>query len=670
MALVGAPNVGKTTLFNTLTGARRETGNWPGTSVAVGHDSWQLPGGEVAVIDLPGAYSLDAVSPEEALTRTLLVEVEEAERPDVTIVVLDASSLARGLYLLAQVREQPGRVVAAVAMNDVAAARGVHVHPDRLAIAAGMPVVTLDPRRGTGVGDLAAAVSAAIAGPLPPPLRQEWPPLHNRDDDEPRLPCAAGGPQPVHDLDPLDDLDPPNDANTLDDADRRFVWIDRTVEAVQDRTHHAHLTRTDRIDRVAASPVGGAVIFLAAMWLLFQTTTTVARPLQGWLSGLLTGPVSSGAQWLLDLVGLGDAVVSRFVVQGLLPGVGMLLTFVPLMALMFAALSVLEESGYLARAAVVADRLMRMLRLPGRAFLPLVVGFGCNVPAVLGTRVLPNARHRLLTALLVPFTSCSARLTVYVLVTAMFFPTHTGSVVFAMYLVSILFVVVIGLALRSTVLRDLTDEPLMIDLPAYHLPVPRLVLRSTWTRLRGFLTTAGGLIVGTVALVWLVQAIPVQSGDRFGDVPVERSLFAATAKAVTPVFAPAGLDDWPTTSALMTGFVAKEAVISTWAQTYAIQRPTGGTGAAGPAVGLPGTISPQALGIDIRARFVASSGGHPGAAAWAFLVFLLAYTPCVATLAAQKRELGLRWTAFGMATQLTTAWLVAVAVFQIGRVLT
>jgi ferrous iron transport protein B len=661
VALVGAPNVGKTTLFNALTGARRETGNWPGTSVAVGRGSWRVPCAhgtpgdqELAVVDLPGTYSLDPLSPDEALTRALLMEVPEQERPDATVVVLDAMALARSLYLLAQVRELPGRVIGVLTMNDVAAGRGVRVDPDALAAAAGMPVVTLDPRRQAGVHRLATVVAQALAGPPPAAL-------HHADD-----------------LDADDDLDNLDD---LDAADARFAWVDRMVAAAQERTHHTPLTRSDRIDRVATSPVGGAVVFLAAMWLLFQFTTAVAAPLQGWLSSLLNGPVTAGVRWLLGAAGLGDGVVARFVVHGLLPGVGMLLTFVPLMALMFAALSVLEDSGYMARAAVVTDRLMRLLGLPGRAFMPLVVGFGCNVPAVLGTRVLPNARHRLLTALLVPFTSCSARLTVYVLVAGVFFPAHAGSVVFAMYVLSILFVVVMGLALRSTVLRGLVDEPLMIDLPAYHVPVPRLVWRSTWTRLRGFLSTAGGLIVGTVAVVWLVQAVPLKSGDHFSQVPVERSLYAAGARLASPVFAPAGFGDWHTTSALMTGFVAKEAIISTWAQTYAAQgQPaTAGTGTgtgttAGTGTGTGTTaatsISPQSLGTDVRAHFTASSGGHPGAAAWAFLVFLLAYTPCVATLAAQKREIGLRWTAFGVVAQLGTAWLVAVAVFQVGRLLT
>ena len=407
---------------------------------------------------------------------------------------------------------------------------------------------------------------------------------------------------------------------------------------------------------MVTSPVGGALVFLATMWLLFQMTTTVAAPLQRGLGALLTGPVTSGARWVLARIGLdGGNAVSRFLVDGLLSGAGMLLTFVPLMALMFGLLSMLEDSGYLARAAVVTDRLMRVLGLPGRAFLPLVVGFGCNVPAVSGARVLPNARHRLLTTLLVPFTSCSARLTVYVLVAATFFPEHSGSVVFVMYLVSILFVVLIGLVLRSTVLRDMPHEPLMLDLPPYHRPLPGLVARATWTRLRGFLATASGLIVGTVALVWLLQAIPVRADDGSSHSSVDRSLYAATAQVVSPVFAPAGFGDWHVTSALMTGFVAKEAVVSTWAQTYAAQQ--------------PGPAARPAASLDeaIRSEFTASSGGHTAAATWAFLIFLLAYTPCVATLAAQRREIGLRWTAFGVITQLITAWTAAVVVFQVGR---
>lgn len=333
----------------------------------------------------------------------------------------------------------------------------------------------------------------------------------------------------------------------------------------------------------------------------------------------------------------------------------MVLTFVPLMAMMFALLALLEGSGYLARAAVVTDRLMRMVGLPGRAFLPLIVGFGCNVPAITATRVLPDARHRLLTALLVPFTSCSARLTVYVLVGVAFFGSRAGTLVFGMYVLSIVLVVLVGLLLRSTVLRALPYEPLVLDLPAYHLPTIRQVTGVTWFRLQGFLRTASGIIVATVVAVWLLGSIPV-GGGQFGKVAMEDSAFGATARAVAPVFEPAGFGDWHATSALMTGFVAKEAVVATWAQTHATAEPDD-------------LRHPGSLGAALQADFSKSSGGHTTAAVMAFLVFLLAYTPCVATLAAQRREIGGRWTAFGVLVQLSVAWTLAVLVFQVGRLI-
>ena len=321
---------------------------------------------------------------------------------------------------------------------------------------------------------------------------------------------------------------------------------------------------------------------------------------------------------------------------------------------MFLLLALLEDSGYMARAAVVTDRMMSRLGLPGRAFLPIVVGFGCNVPAVSATRILPNARHRVLTALLVPFTSCSARLTVYVLLATTFFPAHAGTVVFAMYVVSILLVVLVGLGLRATLWRAVGADPLVIDLPPYQRPTLRLSLSVTWLRLQGFLRTASGIIVATVVIVWLLQSIPVGPGS-FGAVPVSDSLYAELSRVVSPLLAPAGFGQWEAVSALLVGFVAKEAVISSWAQTYALAEPAS-------------SHDPGALGVQLHQTFAVASGGHTGAAVAAFMVFLLAYTPCVATLAAQRRELGTRWTVFGVGLQLVVAWTLAVLVFQVGRV--
>jgi ferrous iron transport protein B len=243
---------------------------------------------------------------------------------------------------------------------------------------------------------------------------------------------------------------------------------------------------------------------------------------------------------------------------------------------------------------------------------------------------------------------------VYVLIASTFFPGHAGTVVFAMYLVSILLVILCGLALRSTLWRTMGSEPLVLDLPPYQRPTVRLSAAVTWVRLKGFLRTASGIIVLTVSVVWLLQSVPVQGDRGFGQVPVQDSLYAATAEAVAPVFSPAGFGEWRTSSALMVGFVAKEAVVSSWAQTYAASAPQD-------------LHRPGQLGASLRTDFARSSGGHTIPAVLAFLVFLLAYTPCVATVAAQKREIGLRWTVFGIAMQLSVAWLLAVAVFQLGR---
>jgi ferrous iron transport protein B len=391
------------------------------------------------------------------------------------------------------------------------------------------------------------------------------------------------------------------------------------------------------------------------MWGVFQLTTVGAAPLVDGLDRLFTGPVRDGAGGLVAAVGLDGTWVEGFVVDGLVAGVGMVLTFVPLMVLMFMVLAVLEDSGYLARAAVVVDRLMRAVGLPGRAFIPLVVGFGCNVPAVAATRVLPDARHRLLTVLLVPFTTCSARLPVYVLVGAAVFGEHAGTAVFAMYVASIGLVILGGLLLRVTLLRGVRPEPLVLDLPSYQVPLPRMLLAVTWTRLVAFLRTATGIIVVTVAAVWLLSAAPAHPGaGSFGAVAIEDSAFGAVSAAVAPVFAPAGFGDWHTAGALLVGFVAKEAVVSSWAQTYATDEPDD-------------LARPGRLGAVVRADFEASSGGHPGPAGLAFLLFVLGYSPCVATMTAQVREVGRRWAAVGVAMNLTVSWLVAVAVFQIGR---
>ena len=408
-------------------------------------------------------------------------------------------------------------------------------------------------------------------------------------------------------------------------------------------------TWSDRVDRVLLDPWFGVPVFFAAMWVLFQLATAVAAPVMGAVSGFVDGPLADLVRAVLP----GPAWLEGFVVDGLLAGVGTVLSFAPLMGIMFVAIAVLEDSGSLARAAFVADRAMRAIGLDGRAMLPLVVGFGCNLPALAATRTLPNARQRLLTGLLVPYTSCTARLTVYILLASVFFPADAGTAIFLMYAASVLLVIVGGLVLRATAFRDVTREPFVLALPAYQRPRVRALVTSAWVRVRAFVVKAGRIIVATLAVVWVLTAVPVTGDHALADVPVGDSAYGWTAGAIAPVFAPAGFDDWHATAALVTGFVAKEVVVGSFAQSYAVDEPED-PAASGD------------LGSRLRATFEESSGGHAGAAAAAFMVFVLAYTPCLATVAEQRRLFGARWTLGAVGVQLAIAWLAAVLVFQVG----
>jgi len=602
--LVGNPNVGKSTLFNTLTGARQSVMNAPGTTVELHLGTWR--GADLAIVDLPGTYSLVPRTPDEEVVRDTLASRQDAA----VLVVLDATALSRSLYLLAQAAaDRP--VVVAVTMLDVARTQGHAPDLDRLRALLDVPVVAVDPRTGTGLDELADAVRAAR------PLAD--------------VPGTAG-------------LAP------LDAADRLFGWVDSVVTRLDPPTP-APRTRSDRMDRALLNPWLGGPVFLAAMWALFELTTTVAAPVMdlvdGWVSAL--ADVARGA------LGGAPSWASGLLVDGVLVGVGTVLTFLPLLAIIYVALALLEDSGYLARAAVLADRLMRVIGLDGRAMLPIVIGFGCNVPAVAATQTLPTSRQRLLTGILVPWTTCAARLPVYVLLASVFFPDDAGTAIFAMYVLSLVLVVGGGLVLSRTAFRDVRKEPLLIVLPAYQRPHLRGIARSVWTRVEGFAIKAGSIIVVTLTVVWVLMAVPVGGAPTDGTaagtgaVTVEDSLYGAVAQAIAPVFAPAGFDDWHFSAALVTGFVAKEVAVGALAQSYAV--------ADG---------SPDGLGEHLRATLEASSGGHAGVAALAFMVFVLGYTPCLATASEEWRRFGGPWTVRMVTMQLGVAWLMAVAVFQVG----
>lgn len=612
VALVGRPNVGKSTLFSRLAGVHRKMGNWPATTVEVGTAEVTIGDRTIELLDLPGTSSLSPISPDEQLACDLVVD----DGVDVVIALLDASNIARCLFLLSQVREVSTQVVVALTMPDIAERRGIHIDVDALQRELGVPVVPVVPRTGEGVDDIRAAIARAIEAPHRPhtPVR-------------------------------FDD--------TVQ-ASARLAWVADIMQRVVRRGEERQ-TLTDRIDRIVIAPFLGTVVLLAVLWIVFQSTTSLAAPIQGWLDTVINhGLGGSVDAWLAGVAP--DAPWLRgLVVDGIIAGVGTLLTFLPVMSIMFLLLAVLEDSGYMSRAAVVADHLMRVAGLPGKALLPLLVGFGCNVPAVSSTRSVGDARHRILTGLVVPFTACSARLAVYVFVAGIFFGSRAGTVVFLMYLVSITLVVLGALLFRLLFFRGTKREPLLIELPPYRLPTTKFVFADAWLRVRGFLEEAGGIVVSTVLIVWLLMSIPL-AGGSFAQTPVEDSAYGRISRVISPVFAPAGFDDWHTTGALVTGFVAKEVVITSWAQNYAL-------------VDARQDFDRAALESDLQREFERSSGGHATAAVLAFLVFLTAYTPCVATVGAQRREFGMRWAAIGVGMQLVLAWVLAVVVFQVLRAL-
>ena len=433
---------------------------------------------------------------------------------------------------------------------------------------------------------------------------------------------------------------------------------------------------------------------------VFKLTIDVSAPYLAWIESVLAGPVTNWVVALLTAVGLGGSWVESLAVDGVIAGVGGVLVFVPIMLALYLALAVLEDCGYMARAALVMDRLMRKLGLHGKSFMPLVVGFGCSVPAIYATRTLENQRDRILTGLLTPFMSCSARLPVYILFAAIFFPQYASLAIFAMYLLGILVAIVVGLLLSHTVLKGDGQSYLVMELPPYRLPHVRSVWRQMWDRTAGFVRNVLTTILVVSIVLWLLLALPVPGAtSTFAAVPVEDSVFGAVSGAIAPVFAPLGFGSWQASGALLTGIVAKEVVVATMAQVFHVEPAT--ETAAAPATFVEDILFvvtsfvqatfdtlkaiPLILGIDLSAaepeaepaalmtamqtEFEASSGGYGALAGLAFMVFVLLYTPCVMTVAAEKHELGTRWMWVSVLGQFAIAWLVALLVFQGGKLL-
>lgn len=645
VVFVGNPNVGKSSLFNTLLGMRTTVMNAPGTTVLVESGRYRYSPDNVNgvkqadeiwdFIDTPGTYSLLPLSPDEKVAADAVMGTNGMERPDLIVAVLDATNIARSLYFLAMVLEIGIPTVVALTMGDLTHRQGYAIDAKQLSrLLDGLPVISVDGRTGAGTDRLVAAIADGFSGtPIPDGLQ--------------RLTGEAN----VHDW-------------VEDRADERFDWAAGIIHRL-DMGSRDTVTFSDRVDRVLLHPVFGIVAFLTVMYGVFQATTALAGPLQDWFDVSVRGWLTAGIDHLFVLVGDGalDGWLHSLMVDALLDGVITVLTFIPPMGIMFILLSLLEDSGYLARAAFVMDRAMRAVGLDGRAFLPIIVGFGCNLPALAATRTLPDSRQRVLTGMLVPFSSCSARLSVYLVLAYAFFRDQAGLVVFLMYVASIAVILLVGLLLRHTKFRGLEPEPFAMSLPPYQCPRLVMLVRSVLAKLWGFVRGASSIIVSMIVVLWLLQGIPATAtAGTFGDVEdVHESVYGVVADAIAPVFAPAGFDDWHASAALITGFVAKEVVVGSMAQSYSANDDADERTEREQGEG--------SLGADLRASFEESSDGHGRAAAVAFLLFVLAYTPCLATVAELRRQYGTRTMMQTVGLSLLTAYALAVVAFQLMRLI-
>ena len=476
-------------------------------------------------------------------------------------------------------------------------------------------------------------------------------------------------------------------------ADRRYGWIHGLVKETVQRTRQERMSLSDKIDKIVTNRVLGIPIFLIAMWIVFKMTADVSAPYLDWVDGVIGGPITNWAMAILGWLTLDGTWFESLIVDGVIAGVGGVLVFVPVLLFLYLFLALLEDSGYMARAAFVMDRLMHTLGLHGKSFLPMLVGFGCTVPAVYATRTLENEEDRKLTGFLVPMMSCGARLPVYTVFAAAFFAANAGRFVFSMYILGIALAVVTGMIMKRTLFKGKPPAPFVMEMPPYRLPTFRGVWTHMWERTSMFVKRATTIIMASSILIWFLLAVPIRGDGSFANTDVEDSLFAGVAGLVAPIFKPAGFGTWEASGSLVTGFIAKEVVVGTMSQVY-----VGGEGAeevAEPTTFFEdlgeivtgfvnATIDTVKAAISILPGVDVMGGGEDGEdtalinalqqnftrrQAVAFNVFVLLYVPCMVTVAAQRQEYGTRWALFNAAYLTGLGWITAVLINQMGALL-
>jgi ferrous iron transport protein B len=723
VAIAGNPNCGKSALFNTFTGIRQKTGNWPGVTVDRKQGFFELQGRTVTIYDLPGIYSLDASSIDEKVTRDYLLTREA----NLIINVVDAANLERNLYLTTQLLEMGVPTVLVLNMMDVARKRGIDIDTKKLSQELGCPVVPIVAISGEGIDHLKQEILAITSGEHSGGFRLAHDEIIEQAIAEliPRLEkCSTASSENLHWL-ALKLLESDHNAKEQCGAqvmDEVAMWQtaieerageDADIHIADSRFSHAHTlaqtvinekgkvgkTITDKIDTVVLSRFFGIPVFLLVMYLMFMFTINIGGAFIDFFDGIAGAIFVDGLSEILDMVGTPDFL--RIVLaDGLGGGIQVVATFIPIITALYLFLSAVEDSGYMARAAFVMDRFMRSIGLPGKAFVPLIVGFGCNVPAVMATRTLENERERKLTILMNPFMSCGARLPVYALFVAAFFPTNGQNLVFALYLIGITVAVLTGFLMKRTILSG-ESSGFMMELPPYHMPTLKGILLRTWDRVRLFIKDAGQVIVVMVLVINVLSAIGTDGSIAHDN--SDASVLAVISKTATPIFAPMGIeeDNWPAVLGVISGVLAKEVVVGTLDTLYSqLAREEEGYVDNEEPFNFQQAISDAAATVPENLAAVTDMFGDPlqmnvgdiesleaaaaeqeisdatfGAmikrfdgqvGAFSYLLFVLLYFPCVAVIGAIRREAGTNWAVFVAIWTTTIAYITATCFYQIG----
>jgi ferrous iron transport protein B len=717
IALAGNPNSGKTTIFNNLTGTRQKVGNWPGVTVEKKEGNVKHAGYDLKIVDLPGTYSLTPFSIEEIVARDYILE----ERPDVVIDIIDASNLERSLYLATQLREIDCSVLFALNMADVARSRGLKIDDRKLSELLAVPVVFTVGNKNKGmetlleqaialaesdrsavqkrkvkyskdIEDAISKVEKIIgnhnAGVIPYNIR--WTAIKLLENDKivtSRILEKTGniGEKILEDIDNQRNflIDRFDDDPEIVMTDERYGFIAGIIMEVLASSTKQRVDISRNIDLVLTNRFVGFPIFIFFIWAMFQLTFSLGAYPMNW--------IDSGIKLLSSFLAqaLPNNIFKDFLIQGVIAGVGSVIIFLPNILILFFCIALFEDTGYMARAAFLMDKIMHLIGLHGKSFIPMLMGFGCNVPAIMASRTLESEKDRTLTILITPFMSCSARLPVYIILAGAFFGAKAGTVIFCIYLLGIVLSIITGRLFRSTLLRG-ADAPFVMELPPYRIPMIKSLMIHMWDRSKIFLKKMGGYILIGSIVVWTLSAFPLHisySKDYASEIEqVQRSyhaqMIAATdaeksvlqqkmdlavdriirsqaaeraeksymgriGKIIEPVFAPIGID-WRGSVALLTGFVAKEIVVSTMGILYAADQKKDSKALENALV----------------------SSGMTSIAALAMMVFVLLYMPCLATLSAIRRETAsLKWMIFSISYSTMLAWIMAFLVYQGGNII-